>query len=57
MTIRELGKLDPNRALEELTIKYSKLKEHNQELQQALSYNNNIMQELEKKIAMGGLAK
>ena len=32
MTIRELGKLDPNRALEELTIKYTRLKEHNEEL-------------------------
>ena len=49
MTIRELGKLDPARALEELTLKYSKLKEHNQQLQQALSYNNRIMEGLERR--------
>ena len=54
MTIRQLGELDPQRALEELTLKYSKLKEHNEQLQQALSYNNRIMQEMENKMSFGG---
>lgn len=50
MTIRELGKLDPERALEELTIKYKKLKVENQQMTSVIDLKDIAMKDLESEI-------
>ena len=50
MTVRELSKLDPKRALEELLIKYKRVKDENGEIQSIIRIKNITIHEMEAQL-------